>query len=232
MVRTDGILKIIDLGFGKQIQTSTDFEKSVSLNWWCDPPNDFGKGRYDFATEVYFVGKLFERILQENKVSHFKYSDTLEKMCAREPSLRFQCFSEIEKTIRSDQFFEIDFREEELDAYREFTNSLCRQVTKLESGTKYVDDIERIRTQLEDVYRKFMLEPYVPDASLVINCFIAGSYRYYTAGLVTADVKGFLRLLKTSSYEKNRVILANLHTRLDTVARYDANQVTDEDIPF
>jgi serine/threonine-protein kinase len=230
MVRTDGILKIIDLGFGKQVQTSTDFEKSVSLNWWCDPPNEFGKSRYDFATEVYFVGKLFERILQENKVSHFKYSDTLEKMCAREPSFRFQSFSEIEKTIRSDQFFEIDFSEGERDAYREFANSLCWHVTKLESGTKYVDDIEQIRTQLEDVYRKFMLEVHVPDAALVIRCLITGSYYYRKEGLTVSNVRGFLRLLKTSSYEKNRVILANLHTRFDTIARYHV--IPDEEIPF
>ena len=230
MARTDAILKIIDLGFGKQIQTSTDFEKSVSLNLWCDPPNEFGKGRYDFATEVYFVGKLFERIFQENKVSHFKYSDTLEKMCAREPSFRFQCFSEIERTIRSDQFFEIDFSEGEMDAYREFADSLCWHVTKLESGTKYLDDIERIRTQLEDVYRKFMLEVRVPDAALVIQCLITGSYYYRKEGLTVANVRGFLRLLKTSSYEKNRVILANLHTRFDTIARYHV--IPDKEIPF
>lgn len=232
MVHTDGTVKIIDLGFGKQIETSTDFEKSVSLNWWCDPPNEFGKDRYDFTTEVYFVGKLFERILRENSISHFKYSDTLEKMCAREPSFHLQSFSEIEKAIRSNQFFEIDFSERELDAYRQFADSLCQQVTKLESGAKYADDIEQIRTQLEDVHRKFMLEVYVPDAALVIRCLITGSYYYLKQGLTVAGVRDFLRLLKTSSNEKNRVILANLHTRLDTIKRYDADQITDQDIPF
>ena len=35
--RTDGILKIIDLGFGKRVESSNDFDKSITLNWWCEP---------------------------------------------------------------------------------------------------------------------------------------------------------------------------------------------------
>jgi serine/threonine-protein kinase len=58
MVSQLGIVKIIDLGFGKEIKTSQDFEKSISLNWWCQPPNEFGESRYDFCSEVYFVGRL------------------------------------------------------------------------------------------------------------------------------------------------------------------------------
>src|SRR5262245_37146304 len=62
MVRKDGRLKIIDLGFGKRAETSADFDKSISLNWWCQTPDEFQESRYDFTTEVYFVGKLFERL--------------------------------------------------------------------------------------------------------------------------------------------------------------------------
>lgn len=232
MVRADGIVKIIDLGFGKQIQTSADFEKSVTLNWWCDPPNEFDNGRYDFGTEVYFVGKLFERVLRENGISHFKYPDTLEKMCAREPSLRPQRFSEVEKVIRSGQFFEIGFSGNELGAYRRFADALCRQVTKLESGAKYIDDPGRICIQLEEAYRKFMLEEYVPDAALVTRCLIAGPYYYRKQGLAVNDVRDFLQLLKVLSHEKIRVVLANLHTKLDTIKRYETPQITDQDVPF
>ena len=59
MVAGDGVLKIIDLGFGKKIERSADFDKSITLNWGCEPPIDFQAARYDFRTEVYFVGKLF-----------------------------------------------------------------------------------------------------------------------------------------------------------------------------
>ena len=38
LVDNDGQLKIIDLGFGKQANTSLDFDKSITLNWWCATP--------------------------------------------------------------------------------------------------------------------------------------------------------------------------------------------------
>jgi hypothetical protein len=36
---------------------SEDFQKSITLNWAATPPREFGKGLYDFRTEVYFVGR-------------------------------------------------------------------------------------------------------------------------------------------------------------------------------
>lgn len=230
MVRGDGTLKIIDLGFGKQIQSSKDFEKSISLNLWCQPPSEFDEARYDFGTEVYFVGKLFERIIQQNDISHFKYVDTLAKMCHRAQSLRLRSFSEIEKTIRSDQFFEIEFSYAELQAYRSFADSLSRQITKVANGAKYPDDIGRIQTQLNDIYRNFMLEEEVPDAAVVLRCFIIGPYYYRKAGLSTLVVRDFLRLLKSSTNEKNRIILANLHTKMDALPRY--LEQLEGDVPF
>lgn len=44
LVREDGTLKIIDLDFGKRVETSKDFDKSISLNWWCEPPEEFAAG--------------------------------------------------------------------------------------------------------------------------------------------------------------------------------------------
>ncbi len=41
LVSNDGDLKIIDFGFGKRITQENDFDKSITLNWWCEPPHDF-----------------------------------------------------------------------------------------------------------------------------------------------------------------------------------------------
>lgn len=83
LVRNDGILKIIDLGFGKKVGGSLDFDKSITLNWWCELPNEFTESVYDFRTEVYFVGKLFEKIIQDYQVEHFKYLEILKQMINR-----------------------------------------------------------------------------------------------------------------------------------------------------
>jgi serine/threonine-protein kinase len=63
MVTGENTLKIIDFGFGKRIVNNDDFEKSISLNWLYEKPLDFENHIYDFKTEVYFVGKLFESLI-------------------------------------------------------------------------------------------------------------------------------------------------------------------------
>jgi len=231
MVREDGIVKIIDLGFGKEVRNSKDFEKSISLNWWCEPPEEFDESLYDFRSEVYFVGKLFEKIMQENEISHFKYSETLGRMCHRGPVSRIASFTEVEKEIGNNKFFEIGFGETELSSYRNFAGSLCDCITKVESGTKYADDIGTIETQLNDAYRGFMLERLVPDAAVVLRCFLVGTYYYRKAELPTQHVKDFLRLLKSSTEEKKRIILANLQTKFDALPRY-SNADGDDEVPF
>jgi serine/threonine protein kinase len=230
LVRADGKLKIIDLGFGKRIRATADFAKSITLNWWCPPPSEFSEGRYDFATEVYFVGKLFERIIQDTGISHFKFTDALGGMCQHDAFPRTQSFGEVERIIQSDQFFEIGFREEELQVYRAFADSISQHIAKIESGAKYVDDADRMQMQLNDAYRGFMLEEYVPDAAVVLRCLVVGIYHYRKAGFPTSCVRDFVRLLKTSTSEQRRIIIANLHTKLNALPRY--SQLEDDDVPF
>jgi len=47
LVSKNGIVKIIDFGFGKEIFFSTGFDKSITLNWRYAPPNEFEKQVYD-----------------------------------------------------------------------------------------------------------------------------------------------------------------------------------------
>jgi serine/threonine-protein kinase len=231
LVRSDGGVKIIDLGFGKKIDHSADFDKSISLNWWCDPPSEFGRAVYDFRTEVYFVGKLFEKIIKEKGIQHFKYRGLLGRMCRWDPSDRVASFFDVQKEIKSDQFHEIAFSEEEEFTYRNFSDQLCVCIAKIGSGTKYIDDPERIRLSLESTYRACMLEEYVPDSAGVLRCFIGGNYRYFLkATFPTSTLRDFIRLLKSCGLEKQRIVIANIHTRLDAVQRYE--EPPDDDIPF
>jgi serine/threonine-protein kinase len=235
MVSDDGIVKIIDLGFGKEIHNSQDFKKSITLNWWCDaPPIEFENSRYDFASEVYFVGKLFERIIQEREINHFKFADLLGRMCQRNPKTRIQSFVEIEKELGSNQFYEIGFTDEQIESYRTFADSLCNHVTKIENGAKYADDLTRIQTKLNDVYRSCMLEQLVPDVSTILLCLIVGAfyYRQKNSHFPVVHLKDFVHLLKSSTEEKNRIILANLHTKLDAIPRYSDSPGPPEDVPF
>jgi serine/threonine-protein kinase len=232
MVQNDGTVKIIDLGFGKRITGSKDFKKSISLNWWCAPPNEFSESRYDFGTEVYFVGKLFEAVIADNEIKQFQYVEILRRMCQKEPSARISSFATIEQEVGSNRFIETTFPDTARAAYRAFADAVCQQITKIQHGAKYVNDPARILTQLEDAYRRFTLEKEVPDAAVVLRCLLAGTYYYRKAGLLVPPVRSFVKLLKNSTDEQNKLIIANLHTRFDAIPRYSEPGPEDDDVPF
>lgn len=234
MVRNDGCVKIIDLGFGKKVRSSTDYDKSITLNWWCEPPEEFEQACYDFATEVYFVGRLFEKIIRERRVSHFKYTHLLEQMCLRNPALRTRSFADVAKAIGSNQFHEIDFSTKELATYRRFSNAVCGIVIKIENNTKYVDDIARIVSELNDTYTRSMMEESFPQPVTVLRCLLDGDYYFRNkVELPVPIVREFVELLRTCSEAKARVIVANLHAKMDAIPRYAADQIVpNEEIPF
>jgi len=136
MVTNDGTVKIIDLGFGKRVEVINDFDKSISLNWWCEPPNEFSDSNYDFATEVYFVGKLFEKTIQDLSIEDFQYRSVLRKMCQADPANRFASFIDVEREILSNKLYEIKFWGQELSSYRAFADAITEHVAKIENGTK------------------------------------------------------------------------------------------------
>jgi len=231
MVRKDGTLKIIDLGFGKRVDTASDFDKSISLNWWCELPEDFGGKRYDHSTEVYFVGKLFQKLVLELDLEHFNFAPLLGRMCERDPVRRIASFAEVRTSIQLKRASDLDFTDEERDAYLEFAGAMSRQITKMETGAKYAEDLDQIRTQLEATYRNCMLEQDVPDCATVIRVFVKGGFYYRKSGFPTYVVKGFLDLMRGATLDKRRVALANLHSRLDAINRYEV-KMKDDDIPF
>ena len=154
----------------------------------------------------------------------------LGRMCQHNPDLRIQSFSDIDKEIQSELFFEIGFSKEEMDCYHNFADSLDSHIRKIENEAKYQDDVERVQTALENAYRSFMLEENVPDSAAVISCFIIGAYYYKKKEFSVNIVRDFLHLLKSSSLVKKRIILSNLQTRLDSISRYSEQE--ENDLPF
>lgn len=233
MVTEEGVVKIIDFGFGKQVYEGNDFDKSISLNWWCEPPPEFKNSIYDFKTEVYFVGKLFEKIIKEKNIEQFKYKSALNNMCKPSVSDRLQSFIEIRSGILNDKFSEIEFDEDEREAYKDFSNALFEVVTRIEEGAKYFADSDNIQSKLKDLHKRVMLEDYVPDPSSVVSCFINGGYSYKKKTFFSVwSLNAFIGLLRSCSKEKQNIILSNIHSRLDSLERYHRKVEFDDDIPF
>lgn len=230
MVGSDGTLKIIDLGFGKQIESPSDFDKSISLNWWCETPADFSLGVYDHSTEVYFVGKLFEKLVLELSLEDFKYKSLLARMCSKNAEERVPSFADVHSEMDRYDASDVTFYGQERSAYTAFANAVTKHLAKIGVATKYRDDIPMIRSQLEMVYRNCMLEDALPDSSSVLGIFLRGQYSYRKAGFPVSALKAFMGLLRSSTLAKQRIILANLNSRLDAVVRYESKD--DDDIPF
>lgn len=232
MVRDDGLVKIIDFGFGKQVLYEKDFDKSITLNWWCELPREFSEHKYDFATEVYFVGKLFEQMIIDFQIEHFSYPSLLSQMCQQNPQNRITSFAAVLRGIDTDKFTEINFDSDELEKYRDFSSHLHSSLVKIESGARYIDDIEKVQAQLTEAYKRCMLEESVPKATVLINSFLSGPYYFNKKSVFPVwALKGFLDLLRSCSREKKNIVLANLQTKLDSVPRYEDTKVED-DIPF
>jgi len=233
MVTADGTVKVIDLGFGKRITRPDDFDKSISLNWWCDPPEEFGGTRYDFGTESYLVGKLCEKQIQERGLEQFRYRELLVQLCHWRADRRIRSFSDVIKAVEGDPFYEIEFSTAELSAFRDFAKEVASHVTKISRDAKYIDDIERVRGALERAYQTCMLAETVPDCVSILTAILAGQFYYRKAGFPVSAVRDFLRLLKSVSVEKERIVMTNVWTRLDAISRYaPAGESFDDDIPF
>lgn len=234
LITDDCIVKIIDLGFAKPVLKPEDFGKSISLNWWCDTPREFADNIYDFRTEVYFVGKLFEKIIIDNSIDSFKYEKILRRLCAYEPRDRVSSFTDAIDEARRSLIGEIQFGEPEKEMYRLFSINLCKIIARIRRDAKYKSDLEDIIKNLDEVYRGSMLEENLVDNQKVIRCFIQGSYFYKKAELFSvAYLEKFIKLLKSISQEKQRVVLNNLYNKIDSIMRYEDPPVDpDEEIPF
>lgn len=231
LVSEDGFVKIIDFGFGKEINFDKDFDKSITLNWRYTPPTDFDNKFYDFKTEIYFVGRLFEEIIVENKIGNFSYSDILKDMTKVDFNNRIDSFLNINRRILSNESDSLEFTQEEKEVYQEFANGLTSIYSKIEQDTDYISEIDKIILGLENVYSNSILENYIQNPNSIATCFVNGNYRYFTnREIFVSTLKDFLKLFNSVSIDKKRIILNNLWQRLDTVKRFV--EVDNEDLPF
>lgn len=231
LVSAKGIVKIIDFGFGKLIEFEDNFDKSISLNWRYSIPDEFSNQKYDFKTEIYFVGKLFEEIIKENGIENFAYSKLLNKMITPRYEDRTQSFFDVYRKILSDSTESIDFTDDEKAVYQNFAWNLESIFSKISDETEYNSNIDSIIMELENVYRNSLLEDFIQNPNNVASCFVKGAFYYNKRSDIRVEtLKSFINILKSVSLDKKKIILNNLWQRLDKVNRY--TKIKNEDLPF
>jgi serine/threonine-protein kinase len=234
LITKDNVLKIIDFGFGKRIVNNSDFEKSISLNWLYEKPLDFENSVYDFRTEIYFIGKLFEALIIDYDISGFRYNDLLKKMIAKSQDVRIESFSHVQEAIINDAYnFEDYFSYAEKNIFKGFMSQIVNIYSTIGTNSKYVDNMDQLIIELEEVLKTNILEDRVQNILDLSRLFIKGDYKYYPKNEVSTNwLKDFIHLLKSCNSEKKNILKLAIINRLRTIKKKEADDGFTTDIPF
>jgi serine/threonine-protein kinase len=195
-----------------------DNKKDISINWWGDEkPNEFKDKIYDNRTEIFFIGKLFQTILEDIETS-FKYKSLLKIMLSLNYDDRISSFQEIDKNINNNN----------TTIYQNFRQTFFNTLVNRKLETTLIMDSEKIIKELEILQKKIMLEDYI-SAKHILRIFLQGSFIYNKNYQYNVDnISDFLIFFKKISKEKQNIVLYNIETLLDDVeVEFD-----DDEIPF
>lgn len=230
LITKDGTVKIIDFGFGKKVTAENKNNASILLNWpVSELPDEVAERKYNHKTDIYFLGKMFNKLLEKNGVDNFKYQHVIDLMVKTNPDKRINSFAEILNLISTDILGQLQFTEEDKKAYMDFADSLSSIIEAHKvSEPVYVQNIEEMIARLEHVISESLLETYIQNNSDLISCFIKSNCSYYPKKYVEVEVvKKFYKMIKGLSSNKRKIVQDNLFARLRTIS-IDI----DDELPF
>ena len=230
MIDKNNCVKIIDFGFGKQLNGTTNDENSILLNWpVTELPDEVQLNQeYNERTEIYFVGTLFRHLLGE-KIDEFRFNHIIEKMVKINPEQRYNSFSSIISDISSGVLGEIDFTKSQKNSYRTFAEALSSHIHSFKNKFSPRNDISQIIAELASIIRKSSLEECIQDNSELIECFVTGGFSYIPSKNIPVQVLiNFYSLITSLEKGKRRILFDNLFSRLSTIEV----QTDDDDLPF
>ena len=219
--------KIIDFGFGKRLSQNDKNVNSVILNW---PVTEFPAevnhdGTYNHQTEVYFVGKLFKKLLL-NKDCDFSYDHILDKMIKVDPIERYNSFDAVLTEISEGVLSGLDFSDFEMRTYQIFADHLVAEIASFKEHFEPKSDIRSILKSMALVIKNNSLETYIQNTDKLIRCFTNIGFRYRNRNAIPVTCfKEFYNLLNGLNSYKQNVVLTNLYNRLNKIK-------VEEDLPF
>lgn len=209
----DSKLKVIDFGFGKSAVSPDDLKNSVNfLNWIAPTPKEFLDGDYTFASDIYFVGKLFELIIDEHDITKFRYSKILKKMCEYDYIDRFKSFSEIDLNKISEPN-KIIFTKEEMKVIGIIADELQECIRNVNHDMLLETKIDIVEKNLVRLYRDTVLFTEIPTVDLAKCFFRSGEAWYDVETRLSKDhLKNFVDLFESSTNPKKKIILGNINS--------------------
>ena len=219
MVDKNHVVKIIDFGFGKKLLPNEINGKSVFLNWpVSEYPDEVVNGNiYNHQTEVFFLGKLFEKEIG-SELHNFGYQHVIEKMTLMNPYLRYSSFSEISSDISQGFLAGLEFSLEEKETYQMLADILLDKIFSYVSEFQATEDVDIVLNNLQELIRRSSLETYIQDNSQLINCFVRNAFKYNSNISIKVEiVKKFYETILGFSDFKRKIVIDNINTRLSTI---------------
>jgi len=235
LITKEKTVKIIDFGFGKRVLSSNDFDKSISLNWLYEKPDDFNNSIYDFKTEIYFVGKLFETIINNYNISGFKYTDLLKKMVVKSHEERIASFEQVKDYILNNNYiFDDYFDYLEKRKFQDFMDKIIPIFGEINTDANYFNNIDQLVNELEEVLKNNYLDNDIQNNIDILRAFVKGNYTFYSKRKVDVDsLKSFIQLIRTSNTEKKNMIKLGIINKLRIIKKMEIQEEAfNEDIPF
>lgn len=229
LVTKEGILKIIDFGFGKIIENNGTLKSATRLvNYTFKLPKELNcdTPKYTKKTEIYFVGKLFEKLLADNNIENFPYENIIKKMILEEPQERISSFLDIKNIIRKiNRQYEVvpqNLKQNYQDLIMILDNIIA---TKNENSILY--NYDEIINNLEKLLECNMLNDKIDNVKFFAECFISNLAEWYPkrkqVSIVYID--NLLNWLKKLDDIQKEQFIKNLHFKLSNYKIY-------QDLPF
>lgn len=231
MITKEGILKIIDFGFGKKISDYNE-ENSVCLNWPASiPPEEVEVNKeYTYSTEIYYIGELFKNLVKGD--STFLYNKIINKMLEYSQSERYNNYKEIKAEISNNLMSQIDFTEYEKEIYMHFADGLYNSIHKFTSKPEFKYNIEEICKSLEKIAKISSLESYVQRNNEVILCFVKASFSYKQKNTIQSNnLIDFYKMFVDLTTSKKNIVIDAIIARLKNVP-IEIQTDPYEDLPF
>ncbi|MDL2297979.1 serine/threonine protein kinase [Synergistaceae bacterium OttesenSCG-928-D05] len=232
MIEDNGEAKLIDFGFGKQLDQDDYSGASILLNWpVTEHPEEITlEGLYTHQSEIYFLGWLFKKGIGGcMDIDDFKYAYIIDKMISAKPSDRYKSFNDVSFDISNGILDNFNFTLEQKKIYQKFSMALCDSINYFMDPRSLQSDSSLVLKQLSDVIRKSVLEDYIQNNSILIDVFVDGEYSYLTKSTIPVEIiREFYKLMNGLDYYKRQIILDNINVRLSSVRI----KYTETNIPF
>lgn len=231
MIDEEGKVKVIDFGFGKQLNENKSESASVLLNWQASRiPEEIYNERYGVKTEIFYVGYLIKNLIEKLNIKCFKYENILEKMIEVKLEKRVNSFEEIQNCLTEQRIEEINFADEEKKIYQDFAVSFCGLIHLIKDTLNVERDSAVILEKLKVILRDNCLEEYITSAERLISVFVKSDYKYYNNNIEVYIVKDFYDFFLNQTEGVRDIILNNLYGRIGNIPVIDS--IFDDELPF